>query len=129
MAHADHDDIIEAFRRVDPSVATCDRGGVDGYTHVHGPRQPHQSDRCRSHWIVVEKVNGTVSVRDAAGTTVGGRPRVHLPIKVDPLGYSVRDDFGGFTHGLTANDIRSLWPTFDDFARDVIRHVQQRTTW
>jgi hypothetical protein len=41
----------------------------------------------------------------------------------------VRDDFGGFTHGLTADDIRRGWSTFDDFAREVIRYVRGKATW
>lgn len=129
MAHVDHDAIVNAFQRVDPSVAICDRGGADGYTHVHGPSQAYRPDRCTSHWIVIEKVNGTVSLRDAAGIAIQGHLRPVVPIKADPLGYSVREDFGGFTLALTAKDIRTRWPTFDDFALDAIQHVRAATTW
>lgn len=129
MAHADHDAIVEAFLRVDPRITICHRGGVKGYTHMHGPSQVRRRNRCSSHWIVVEKANGTVALRDVAGVATGCRPRPLVSINADPLGYSFRKNFGHFARALTASDIQSRWPTFHDFADDAIRHVRGATTW
>ena len=129
MAHLDHDALVGAFMRVDPRVVTCERGGDQGYTHVHGPSQAPGIDQCRTHWIVIEKINGTVSLRDPAGAAIGGRQRPAVPIRQHPLGYSVREDFGGFPTGLTADDIRSRWQSYDDFAREAIQRIVAATSW
>ncbi len=126
MAHQDHDDIVAAFRRVDIRIQLpCDRGGERGYTHLHGPSQQRGVDQCTTHWIAIEKVNGTVSLREPAGAAIGGRLRPEASIDEDPIGGSVGTKKGGFTHALTADEIRAKWTTFDDFARDAIAHVQK----
>jgi len=131
MAHQDHDDIEAAFRRIDPSIQPrCDRGDDErGYTHLHGPSQHRGVRQCTTHWIAIEKVNGTVSLREPAGAAIGGRLRPPVPINEDPIGYSVRANYGGFTHALTAGEIRAKWTTFDDFAKDAITHVKAHTAW
>ena len=129
MAHVDHETLKDAFERVDPRVKFCDRGGEHGYTHVHGPSQARGDGQCRTHWIVIEKFNGTISLRDPAGAAIGGRERPLIPIREHLLGYSFRKSFGGFGTGLTADDVRSRKQTLDDFAREAIRLVSAFTTW
>jgi hypothetical protein len=127
MPHPDHDAILAAFRRVDPSITTCDRGDPqNGYTHIHGPSQPRGADRCNSHSVVVEKQNGTLSLRAPIGVQLGGVARAQLPISSNVLGYSYRSNYGEYGIGFDAPAVRRGWASLDDFARAVIAAARQQ---
>jgi hypothetical protein len=128
MAHPDYEALLAAFARVDASIKTCDRGGIDGYTHIHSGTQI-RGDRCASHWILVERSNGTVALRDPIGRKLGGQPRVALPISDHPLGWSVRADFGRYGWGFDAVTLLRRWATLEHFARDVIAAAREHGGW
>jgi hypothetical protein len=124
-----HDRILEAFRRADPNLTICDRGGNRGYTHVHGPSQPAGDGRCRTHWVLIEKHNGTVAFRRPLAHELSANPRPNLSIRNHPLGFSNRPSFGEFDLALESSAIEERWDTTDDFAREVIRRCRARGVW
>jgi hypothetical protein len=125
----DHDDILEAFRRIEPGIVTCPRGGEPGYTHVHGPSQAADSERCRTHAVVVERLNGTVAVRRPLAIELGASPRPLVPIAEHPLGFSHRGAFGEFDHGWEVAAIRQRWGTLDAFAQEVVNRCRAAGSW
>lgn len=129
MAHPDHDAVVDAFRRVDPGIVICDRGGAPGYTHIHAGTQALGATRCTTHAVVVEKQNGTVSLRAPLAQQFNGVKRPPLPIAQHPLGYSHRSDYGSFDHGFASRDLSAGWSTLDDFARDVIQAAKVINYW
>ncbi len=131
MPHPDHNAIVAAFATVDPTCrAGCHRGDpARGYTHIHGPSQASHPDRCSTHSVIVEKFNGTVSVRRPIGATLGGTRRTAIPIAQDPMGYSVGPEFGDFDIGFTVVTILARWATFDNFARAVIASARASHVW
>ena len=119
--HPHHDAILAAFDRVGADPIHCRRCGENGYSHIHGPRQSSHPAHCTQHSICVETFNGTVGFRnDAAASIPHLQDRVPLRIAEHPLGYSCRPDFGGFSYGITADDILRFWSSFDVFAKDVV---------
>lgn len=124
-----HDDILHAFRRIEPRIATCDRGGVPGYTHVHGPSQPADPARCHTHWVVVERYNGTVGLCQPLAKALGAVPRPLIPITKHPLGYSCRAAFGRFDNALEIATILDRWETVDAFVGDLIAQCRELRTW
>lgn len=125
MPHADHDAILDAFRRKGAQVHHCARGGADGYTHVHGPSQQVGIDRCTAHSICVETQNGTVAVRAPVGEMLGGTKRPNQPIADHPLGFSHRPDYGQFGYAFDMQTIRTRWQGLDAFADAVVAAVQK----
>jgi hypothetical protein len=124
-----HDDILDAFRRREPQILTCDRGGVPGYTHVHGPSQPADATRCHTHWVVVERHNGTVGLRRPLAAALGALPRPLIPITKHPLGYSCHKAFGEFDNGFEIGTLLDRWATLDAFVRDVIERCRTFGSW
>jgi hypothetical protein len=126
MPHPDHDALVDAFRRA-AAVGFCSRAGEPGYTHVHGPLNPHHAASCRNHVAIIERFSGTVSVRGNEklrkpdGTLVGGTKRPDVSIRQHPLGHSAGKHSEAFRYGFTADDIRRFWKSFDAFARAVVR--------
>ena len=132
MSHSDHDAIIDAFRRVDGRIYTCNRADRHkGYTHIHGPNFHPQAraTRCTNHAVVVEKFNGTVSPRSPVGSKMQGLNRRDCSIKTDPLGRSHRKNYGSFHTGFDVGTIRARWATLDDFAREVIARAKAESQW
>jgi len=129
---ASHLAIVDAFRAVDPAVTICPRPQQrPTYTHIHGPSQPVNSGgRCTTHWVCVERHNGTVALRRKLAKACDFTRRPDgVRIEDDPLGYSNRPSFGQFDYALTFSDIVHRWPDLEDFARDVIRWCRTHATW
>jgi hypothetical protein len=127
-----HDEIVGAFKHVDPRVTTHVRGGEAplGYWHIHGPSQNPHPTRCTTHWITVERYNGTVSLRRPLALAMGGfvkRPE-GKKITEHPLGMSFRQ-YGAFDYALDAGTIAARWPSLHDFAREVISRCRTFTAW
>jgi hypothetical protein len=129
MAHPDHNAIVAAFA-AHPGVQTCHRGAPNvGYTHIHGPSQPHHATMCTTHSVVVEQFNGTLSLRDPVGLALGFAQRVPHPIATHPLGYSRGPNFGAFGYGLDAAEILRRWGSWAAFVCDIVAIEVARQRW
>lgn len=128
--------VLDAFRRVDPDVRYCHRGGSPGYVHIHGPLQQFDPRVPHSCWLSVEKYNGTVTTQ----TKVGERLKFHnrpidpatgvgISIRKHPLGSSHKLNYGTHTHGLTFDEIKQRWSSLEDFARDMVATCKTLTDW
>ena len=125
-----HDDIIDAFKRADPNVVTCDRGGLPpAYTHVHSPSQAIGAKQCNSHWIVVERANGTVALRGQLAQRLGATLRPVRPINARPAGHSAGPKFGAFDRALDPASIAGRWPTADDLVKEVLFAARSLGVW
>lgn len=124
-----HDDIIDAFKRAEPSISTCARGGDPGYTHIHSPAQPPAARRCSSHWIVVERANGTVAFRGILANKLGAAARPNLRIAAHAAGHSAGPAYGDFDHALDLDAIADRWPTVNDFVQDVLTACRSIGAW
>jgi hypothetical protein len=129
MAHPDHNALVAAFA-AQPGVQTCHRGTPNaGYTHIHGPNQPHHATMCTTHSVVVEQFNGTVSLRDPVGLALGFAQRVSQPITTHALGHSRGPNFGAFGYGIEAVEILRRWGSWAAFVRDIVSVEVARQRW
>jgi hypothetical protein len=130
MAHAYHNKLVEAFQLADPSIKICNRGKKYGYTHLHGPNQVQGKNKCFTHSIVIEKFNGTISIRHPVALALGARMRPEgVRIESDPLGYSCRSNFGRFSHAFEAEEVLCIWGLFVSFAVVVINMEIANDNW
>jgi hypothetical protein len=130
MSHPDHDKFVNAFLLTDPNVKTCNRGGLGGYTHIHGPNQPCAEHHCTSHAIIVEKRNGTVSIRSPIAKELGASLRPpNVTINHHPLGYSFRVNYGNFDYAFTAEEVLRKWLGYVTFAVIVIHILKANNRW
>jgi len=126
----DHDDIIEAFKRAEPNVGICSRGGsTPAYSHIHSPSQPIGRSNCRSHWIVVECANGAVALRGALAQYLGASPRPNLSIASHPVGHSAGPNYGDFDHALEPTNIAARWSTPEAFVKDLVSACRSIGAW
>lgn len=128
--------IIAAFGLADPDIQRCPRAGELGFVHIHGPLQQRGPRICTTHWVSVEKYNGTVTTREEVGQRLkfDRRPLdpatgVGVKIQKHPLGSSHKLNYGKHTHALSFEEIRLRWPDLKDFAREMIATCRTFTEW
>ena len=131
-------EIREAFIRAAPKIDTHHRGGIPGYTHIHGPKHwpKPNTKRCFNHSVVIENYNGTVCFPERLAQKVNAnasriraieRPKVS--IKIHPWGGAGRPNYGRFIYGLTYDDIVNEWATVDKFVMVVIACCDESGDW
>ena len=126
----DHEDIIDAFRKAEPKISVCSRGGnPPAYSHIHSPNQAVGASSCRSHWIVVECANGAVALRGALAQHLGAKLRPNLAITTHPTGHSAGPKYGDFDHALDPTTIAARWPSADALVRDVLAACRTVGAW
>lgn len=129
LPHTDHNEMIAAFAKLDARSTHCCRGGARGYTHIHGPNNPENGRKCTNHVVVVERRNGTVSVRSPIARDMKASKRPDVPITRDPRGYSNGREYGEFGYAFTAQTVRARWDTLDAFAAEVVKRAKAHGFW
>lgn len=105
------------------------RSQPDGYFRVFGP-SAGSNDDC---WVIVEKLNGAVSLREPIASQLGAQPRpAGTSISsTAPIGASSGPNYGLFDKALVPAIIHSRFPqSEDDFVRAILgAFLITKTPW
>jgi hypothetical protein len=130
-----HDDIVNAFKRAEPRIETCNCAGDNGYIHIHGPRYPpekrdpsmQKKKRCVNHCVVIEKGSAAIVFREELGKPLCGRLRPAKNKREDERGGSIGTSTGSFRYVLTRDNV--LERGLAEFVNEVIDCCKKLRIW